>query len=454
MRKLVFLTTMLLFTALALLLFIAGCGGGGSTGSSPAPAPVPSPSPTGEYEIQWQKCLGGSASEFAISIQQTTDGGYITAGTTGSTDGDVSGNNGIADAWVVKLDSSGNIQWQKCLGGSGYDSANSIQQTTDGGYIITGMTESTDGDVSGNNGSIDAWVVKLDSSGNIQWQKCLGGSGDDTADSIQQTTDGGYIVAGATMSTDGDVSGNNGSADAWVVKLDSSGNIQWQKCLGGSDDDQANSIQQTTDGGYIVAGATMSTDGDVSGNNGSADFWVVKLDSSGNIQWQKCLGGSDMDSAYSILQSTDGGCIVAGRTRSTDGDVSGNNGSSDAWVMKLDSSGNIQWQKCLGGSDVDSASSIQQTTDGGYILAGVTESNDGDVSGNNGLSDFWVVELDSSGNIQWQKCLGGSDEDYAGSIQQTTDGGYIVTGRTRSTDGDVSGNHGSYDVWVVKLARP
>ncbi|NLY22597.1 MAG: T9SS type A sorting domain-containing protein [Bacteroidales bacterium] len=229
--------------------------------------------------------------------------------------------------------------------------------------------------------------------------------------------------------------------------------IEWQKCLGGSNDDWAYSIQQTSDGGYIVAGETWSNDGDVSGNHGGGDYWVVKLNSSGDILWQICLGGTNVDVAYSIQQTSDEGFIVAGYTCSNEGDVSGNHGNSDYWVVKLNSSGTIEWQKCLGGTDGDYANSIQQTSDGGFIVAGQTYSNDGDVSGNHGGSDAWVVKLNSSGNILWQKCLGGTGWDWENSIQQTSDGGFIVAGYTNSNDGDVSGNHGSKDYWVVKLTN-
>jgi hypothetical protein len=404
--------------------------------------------------IQWQKCLGGSNYEESFYIQQTTDSGYILVGWTSSNDGDVSGNHGFTDAWVVKVDSVGNIQWQKNMGGSGIDHVLSIQQTTDGGYILTGWTTSNDGDVSGNHGGSDVWVIKIDLVGNIQWQKCLGGSSDDYATSIQQTTDGGYILVGITNSNDGDVTGNNGGSDVWVVKLDTTGNIQWQKCYGGISLEAANSIQQTTDGGYIFAGWAGSNSGDVSGNHGGIDVWVVKLDMVGNIQWQKCLGGSIDDWASSIQQTTDGGYIVAGITHSHDGDVSFNHGGGDAWVLKLDVVGNIQWQKCLGGSYLEQANSIQQTTDGGYIVAGQAEYNDGDVSGNHGGLDVWVVKLDAVGNIQWQKCLGGSIDEFAHSIKQTLDGGYIIAGRTNSNDDDVYGNHGLDDVWIIKIIEP
>jgi hypothetical protein len=403
--------------------------------------------------IEWQKCLGGTADDFANSIQQTSDGGFIVAGETRSNDGDVSGNHGKSDAWVVKLNSLGDILWKKCLGGTGNDYARSIQQISDGGFILTGYTNSNNGDVSGNNGYYDAWVVKLNSSGDILWQKCLGGTYDDYARSIQQTSDTGFILAGYTFSNDGDVSGNHGFSDAWVVKLNSSGDIIWQKCFGGTNEDYAYSIQQTSDSGFIVAGYTFSNDGDVSGYHGYFDYWVVKLNSSGDIEWQKCLGGTYYDYAYSIQQTSDGGFIVAGETRSNDGDVSGNHGKSDDWVVKLNSSGDIEWQKCLGGTYYDYARSIQQISDGGFIVAGETGSNDGDVSGNNGYYDAWVVKLNSSGDILWQKCLGGTIDDRAYSIQQTSDGGFIVAGFTVSNDGDVSGNHGASDAWVVKLNK-
>jgi hypothetical protein len=263
--------------------------------------------------IDWQKTLGGSSPDHATSIQQTTDGGYIVAGYSSSDDGDVTGDNGSYDSWVVKLDAVGNITWQKSLGGSGDDRAYSIQQTANGGYIVVGWSDSNDGDVIGNNGDFDYWVVKLDAVGNITWQKSLGGSGLDRAWSIQQTTDGGYIIVGQSFSNDGDVTGNNGWADYWIVKLGVSGNIIWQKSLGGSSYDYAHSIQQIADGGYIVAGRSKSNNGDITGNNGGYDFWIVNLDASGNITWQKSLGGSGADAAYSIQQTTDGGYIIVGR---------------------------------------------------------------------------------------------------------------------------------------------
>jgi hypothetical protein len=414
--------------------------------------------------IQWQKCLGGSMGDVARSVIQTSDGGYIVAGFTNSHDGNVTGSHdtvaSYTDYWVVKLNSSGNLQWQKCLGGTDEDRAFSIAEAREGGgYIIAGYAFSNDGDVTGNHGMGDYWVVKLDTAGNIQWQKCLGGTSPDYAYSVKQTIDGGYIITGTTGSNDGDVSGlhdttGNGNCgpDYWVVKLDASGNIKWQKCLGGNNYDESFSINQTFDGGYIVAGYAHSTDGDITGNHGGQDYWVVKLDSLGTIQWQKSLGGSGGENAYSVQQTNDKGYIVAGFTGSSNGDVTVHYGSVDYWVVKLDSAGNLQWQKTLGGIGADEAYSLWQCVDGGYIVAGLSSSNNYDVSGNHGgPDDYWIAKLDTIGNIQWQKCLGGSGYDVAYSIQQTVDGCYIMAGVTESNDGDVSGNHGAGDFWVVKL---
>lgn len=415
--------------------------------------------------IQWQKSLGGSSSDMARFTRQTADGGYIVAGYSKSNDGDVSGNHGGWDYWIVKLDGSGTIQWQKSFGGNNDDFAQSVQQTADGGYIVAGISYSNDGDVTGHHGTTefdDAWILKLDSNGNIEWQKSLGGSYYEKANSVQQTTDGGYIIVGNSASNDGDVSGHHGPASAtydyWIVKLNSSGTIQWQKSLGGSNHDEAFSVSQTTDGGYIVSGASGSNDGDVSGHHGSLgvayyDYWIVKLSSIGNIVWQKSLGGSDYEYAYSVQQTTDGGYIIAGISRSNDGDVSENHGGGgDYWIVKLNNNGNIIWEKSLGGSDFDRAHSIQQTTDGGYIIAGFSSSTNGDVSGNHMGLDYWLVKVNSNGVIQWQKSLGGNDHDESYSIQQTSDNGYIISGNSQSNNGDVNGNNGSNDYWIVKLS--
>ncbi|RKT00875.1 T9SS type A sorting domain-containing protein [Chryseobacterium defluvii] len=410
--------------------------------------------------IQWQKSFGGSNNETAKSIVQTPDGGYITAGFSKSSDGNATINQGDNDFWVVKMDALGTFQWQKSLGGSGDDQANSICTTSDGGYVVAGFSNSSNGDITLNKGSSDYWIVKLNALGNIVWQKTYGGQAQDIATSVKQTTDGGYIVTGYSSSSNGDITGNHGqnTTDYWVVKLDSSGNLQWQKALGGTSNERAFEIQQTSDGGYIVSGDTYSSNsGDISSTafGSGRDFWIVKLGSTGNITWEKRFGGSGEDNAYSISQTSDSGYIVSGTTTSINGNISFNNGQGDFWIIKLDALGNLQWEKALGSLTYDQAYSVKQTPDGNYIATGYLSSNTG-VAESEPLAStqYWIVKLDTLGNLLWHKSYGGSGNEAAYSIISTTDGGLAVAGysNTNPNSGDVTGNHGQFDFWILKLS--
>jgi PKD repeat protein len=412
--------------------------------------------------VEWQNLLGGNNWDFGKSIQKTADGGYILTGSTHSdSSGDVGVNHGGQDVWVVKLNSAGTLQWQKVLGGRGDEEGNSILQASDGGYTIAGYTTSSlSGDVGENHGGKDVWVVKLNSTGTLQWQKVLGGSGDEEGNSILQALDNGYILTGSTTSSNsGDVGGNHGGEDVWVVKLTSSGDPDWQKVLGGSKDEVGESIRRTGDGGYILTGTTQSSrSGDVQNlNHGEWDIWVVKLTASGATDWQRVYGGTGTDVGYSIAETILGGYILTGQTDSNNsGDVGPSHGDYDVWVVQLGSSGIIGWQYAYGGNGYDRGYSISQTSDKGYILTGSTSSNQsGDVGLNHGGRDAWVVKLTSSGDPDWQKVLGGEYDDDSLSLQKANDGGYILAGFTYSSDnGDVGHSHGSADVWVVKLEKP
>lgn len=406
--------------------------------------------------VQWQNCLGSSGYDAGYSIRQTLDGGYIIAAiSSDSIDGDVGNNNGRSDFWIIKLNSNYTIQWQKNFGGSQDDMPFSIEQTSDRGYVIAGSTASNDGDVTNLKGTIDFWVIKLDSLGNFQWQKTYGGSDAEEARYIQQTSDNGFIVAGLTTSLDGDVVGLHDVgfswSDYWVIKLDSIGSLVWAKALGGYYEDYAYCVKQTQDQGYLIVGASQSVDGDVTGNHGNADYWIVKLDSSGNLKWEKSLGGTGYDEARGITETINKSLLITGYSYSIDVDVVGNHGLSDFWTVKLDSYGNVIWTKTYGGSGYDYADGIEGTVDGGYILVGSSGSSDGDVSENNGGSDAWMVKLDSLGNLEWEKVIGGTNGDIVHSVNQTTEGGYIIVGETGSNDIDISGNHGFFDVLVIKL---
>jgi len=357
--------------------------------------------------IAFAKTFGGDTTDYAFSVQQTSDGGYIVVGRTSSFGA------GIYDVFILKTDASGNLQWSKTFGGSGSDYAYSVQQTSDGGYIVAGYTNSF-----GAGG--DVFLFKTDASGNLQWAKTFGGSSYEYAHSVQQTSDGGYIVAGGTYSF------GAGNYDVFLLKTDASGNLQWAKTFGGSGWDLAYSVQQTSDGGYIVAGETYSF------GAGSYDVFLLKTDASGNLQWAKTFGGSGGDYAWSVQQTSDGGYIMAGYTSSFGA------GSYDVFLLKTDASGNLQWAKTFGGSNYELAHSVQQTSDGGYIVAGFTYSFGA------GNEDVFLLKTDASGNLQWAKTFGGSEWDWAYSVQQTSDGGYIVVGFTYSFGA------GSYDVFLLK----
>lgn len=410
--------------------------------------------------LEWEKSYGGSDWDNYLITQVTSDGGFILAGATRSNDGDiVTGNKGGYDIWIAKMDPYGNIEWSNTYGGSRDDYAHSIKVAQGGGYILGGYTYSFDGDIqSGNQGVQDFWVVKLDSLGSIQWEKTYGGSDVEVLMTIINSSEGGYAMCGRTNSNDGDVHGgpfeNN---DFWVVKIDEFGAIQWQKTYGGSGLEHAHIIQQTIDGGYAIGGFSDSDDGDVqSGNKGDADFWLVKIDNLGVIQWEKTYGGTSTDRLLYLQQTTDMGYIIGGDSESDDGDVlSGNKGFSDCWLIKVNQTGAILWEKTYGGSLIEYLKTIRITEEGHYILGCSTNSYDGDViSGINGTLDYWVIRIDQSGNIIWEHAYGGSDQDYLTTLHADSNGVTLVSGYSRSYDGDVqSGNKGGIDFWVVKISE-
>ena len=337
---------------------------------------------------QWARMYGGDSQDWANSVQQTNDGGYIVAGWTDSFGA------GMLDFWILKLFSNGEIDWEKSYGGSGDDYAYSIQQTNDGGFIVTGTSTSPET-------FCDCWVLKLFSNGEPDWQRKYGGIYEDHAYSITQTNDGGYIIAGISYSF--------GGRAAWILKLSSEGNNEWQKIYPGIY--SAYSIEQTNDGGYIAVGDTAGS------------FSVLKLFSDGEIDWQKKYdGGKSGDSAHSVQQTNDGGYIIAGTTNSF-GDERG-----DFWIMKLFSDGEYEWQKVFGGEDnyYDRAYSVQQTNDGGYIATGYTSRNPSNIL----FEDLWALKLDSMGKIEWENIYDVSFKDRGYSIHQTKDGGFIVVGFT------------------------
>lgn len=407
-------------------------------------------------DLQFQHSMGGTLDDIAYDVIATVDGGFFVAGGSTSSDGDLLKtadvqHGGNYDFWFAKLDHALNFQWKEHLGGTGSDLARMVLQTADGGYVVAGTSDSPDLDVSGNHGDYDFWIVKLFASGTVQWNKSFGGSGYEDFGAILSADDGGFVLSGGTQSNDYDVSGNHGSSDFWLAKTDANGVLQWQKCYGGSSYEKAADIRKCPDGGYMLVGFSESNNGDVSGNHGDFDAWVVKTDASGNLQWQRSLGGSGYDAANGVVVLDDGSCVIGGYTGSTDGDVTGNHGEDDAWLVKLDQNGDLQWSKCLGGSASDVATGVERAGDNSLIISCYSRSANGDVEANYGFWDYWLISTDEDGMVQWQQHYGGSLNDVCYAAKATNDAGYILAGYSESQDMDVSNNHGKKDYWVVRL---
>ncbi|MBI3509575.1 MAG: T9SS type A sorting domain-containing protein [Bacteroidetes bacterium] len=368
----------------------------------------------------------------------------------------------IAGIFFIARAQAPAILWQNCTGGTKMDYFNGADQLPDGGFVASGDGESNDFDLTGDSqwGVQEGWVKVVNSNGTLRHQKTFGGSGGDQLPSVVRTFDGGYACCGPSASGDHDLPGNYGSNDYWVIRMDSLLNIVWSKHFGGSGDDWCYIIKQTSDSGFAISGRSNSLDHDVTGNHGTFDWWVIKLDKNGILQWERAIGGSGIDNfPAALMQTSDGGYLVGGNSNSNNsGDIGASHGGYDAVLAKLNANGTVAWTKNYGGAGDEGVRSVCQTPDGGFVFCGSTTSVSGDVSGNHGLNDYWVVKTDSAGNLQWQRCCGGTRNDFALNIALTTEGGYVVCGRAFSYDGEITGHQpaastfvDSADCWVAKI---
>ena len=360
----------------------------------------------------------------------------------------------------------GELVWVKTFGGTNEDDAIAIEEANDGGYVILGFTTSVDGDVTGKTSpDQDYWLLKLNQDGDKIWDKTYGGSQNDQATGLSKTNDGGYIISGYTSSFDGDVSENAGFQDYWIVKVDGQGTIQWEKSFGFVGQDQAYKVIPTRDGGYFASGTLQVGEG---GSNGEGndiihgdqssrnsqhslgDYWGIKMDANGNKIWRRYFGGTQADLNKDVIETDDGGFLLIGVSDSPDFDISNAIGADDFWVIKVSALGEKVWEHSYGGLETDRAFSVTRADDGNFILAGESRSLGQDVSNPKGGGDIWIVKINASnGSILWEQSFGGTEFDTSRGIKKMDNGSFAIAGSSRSANMDVSNNYGANDAWLL-----
>lgn len=420
------------------------------------------PEPVGSSFIKWGKCYGGNDDDKPMSLKSTPDGGYVMLGYAYSVDGDLSSLSHYDSLWnyfstfIVKVNSAGHVEWKKLLPYGTAANKMDIEVTSDGGFLYSGWCNSNDYTLTNFHGGEDAVVVKLNNQGDIEWNKCYGGSNTDVITRIKKTMDGNYLLIGSSYSSNGDLSSNYGSSDIWVSKIDINGNLIWSKNFGSSTFDGGADIVETSIGVYYLLGYTS---GSLGGNHGQFDAFVMQLTASGIYNWYKCYGGSGSDFGEFITKTVDGELVIGGESNSMDGDVTVNHGGYDSWAFKISNSGNLIWQKSVGGSGDDSFSDMAFASNSNQIFIGVTNSNDGDIVGlhGGGGQDGYFCKIDSNGNFKSVKTVGGNDTDAIScNILQLADGNFISLFGAWSEDGDLTGHHSidNSDYWLIKTTTP
>lgn len=391
---------------------------------------IPYERSTKKDSIQWLGFIGKISRDIAYNMTVLSDG-IVVVGWTSSLK-----EYGDQNVLVVKLSKDGKFLWQKELGGSGTDGAICAKATKDGGFVVTIISDSQDGDFPSQFGGQDIWLLKYNSEGSLEWKKCYGTKGYETAFDVIE--DDGYVLAGYTTV--------NGSEDFWVVKTDYQGNVLWDKTFGGSDWDTAFSLTKVQSD-YVIVGMTKSHDRDIF-NNGSSDMWFVRVSRMGELLWQKTVGGSDWDQATNIISTKDGGFAVCGVSWSKE--ITGESRMGDFVLIKFDIDGNQEFLKTYGGSSDDIAQKLIETDDG-YVLVGTTWSDDGDIIQKHRGSDYWLIKTDRKGNLAWQKCFGDDMDEIAYALQASDDG-YLVAGVSYSyVAGLRARSHGGGDILLVKV---
>lgn len=418
-------------------------------------------------QILWQNTIGGNTYDDVEDVINTSDGGFLIIGVSESSlSGDKTENSrGGTDYWIVKTNSLGVVQWDKTLGGSGNEYPVSAIQTSDGGFVIVGESDSNiSGDKTENSkGGYDFWIVKINNSGTKIWDKTFGGSDDEFAVTVSETSTNDLVIAGDSSSNiSGDKSENSrGFTDVWIIKTTSTGTLLWDKTLGGDADEEIMALELTPDNGYIIgviAESGISGDKTVNTSN-NEDYWVVKLSNTNTIDWQKNFGGTSTSISIitDLIATADGGYLLAGDSDSGIGGekTENSNGGTDLWFIKINSTGTIQWQNTLGGSNDEYVPYGFEKTGGGFVFAAESISNiSGDKTEDSASNDIWIVELDSSGNLIADKTYGTNSTESPEQILQTSDGNYVVVSSVDDLSGDnTEATNGDTDYWLFKLNK-
>ena len=403
------------------------------------------------------KTYGGSKNDVTQSIVKTNDGGYAILGYTQSNDEDITTkNNEGFDFWVMKFSSKDILIWSKTFGGSNDDRGADIITTNDGGFALLGYSKSSDGNVTSNAGSQDFWLIKISADGNLSWQKNFGYPGADYGTTLLQTDDNGYLITGVLDVTASGGEGNSKSTqrhaggDIWAIKLNVFGDLEWSKYYGGSFTETPFGVVKTEDNSFIIAGSSDSNDVDITNNKGSYDFWILKISNDGTLLWEKNYGGSEIDEPRGITATNDGNFMIVGDTRSSDQDITNNNGAADLWMLKINADGGLIWQKTIGATSFDVARSISKTQDNGFVISGSSRSSDAGFT-NKGQNDAWVLKVNALGEIEWQKLVGGSKIDFLYDAVELNNKNIIAVGESSSSNGDIPENKGFTDALIINI---
>jgi outer membrane protein OmpA-like peptidoglycan-associated protein len=392
-------------------------------------------------KLFWQKAFGGLGYDNGVKMIPVDHNCFILGGTTGSMDGIGEGNHSMdkTDLVVCRVSAEGQVIWKTVVGGSMDEQFGDMQPTRDGGILLMGTTESTDGDCNENHGKMDFLLAKIDRHGKLLWSRCYGGLGNDQGLAAIETRDGGYLIGGESGSQSGNMTYHIGALDCWVAQLDSAGNVTRERTFGGRGNERVINLLELRKDRYLAVCATTSTEGDVKDPIGEKDAWLVCFSNNLDIVWKRTYGGSDFDETKQVIRTRSGDLVLCGTSFSDDLDLEGtpNRGMGDSWIFRISEEGDLKWSRLYGGARNEGANGIAETPDGGFIMVGTSNSSDKFIVRNNGVYDGFIVRIDSLGERKWWTSFGGEDFESLFDVLPLLGGNYLTLGFAESVKGDL-----------------